>query len=526
MKRNKIYVAVSALALCAALPSCNDFLDELPDNRTTINTEAKVTQILVSAYPATSFNLFCEYLSDDVDEYVNTYTSAFLDEIYKWEDPTESNNDSPENFWSAAYEAATTANMALEGIDNLGGAATQTLRESKGEALMARAYAHFCLVNVFSLNYNGATSNTDLGIPYMYDTGSEIGTVKDRGTVAETYANIEKDIEEGLPLVGDSHLRIPKYHFNRLAAYAFATRFYLYYEKWDKAVECANVVLGSNPKAMLRDWVDQTTNVAAQILPRAEHYVSSELNCNLMLCAYRGYLGRAFSNSSYYKKYTHGPYIVTAETALAQNIFGDGNDIVDRIHSYNSNGYYYNIFWRTPNLFEYTDAVAGTGYRTTIIPLFTTDECLLNRAEAYIMLKQYDKAAADLTTWMQNFTTSSQTLTPESIREFYNSKDYSYEEGLESTIKKHLNPAFTIDAEGSVQECMLQCVLDFRRLECMPYGLRWFDIKRYGIEYPRRRMGTSGGPETQTDFLSKDDKRRALQIPLRVRQAGMTPNPR
>lgn len=522
-----IYTAVLALLGVGGLSSCNDFLDELPDNRTTVDTEDKVKQILVSAYPDNDYNLMCEYMSDNVDEFDNTYTIAFLDEIYKWEDATETNNESPERYWSAAYEAATTANMALEGIEEVGGATNQTLRECKGEALIARAYAHFMLVNIFSLNYNSATADKDLGIPYMYDTGSEIGTVKDRGTVADVYAKIEKDIEEGLPLVGDTHLDVPKYHFNRLAAYAFATRFYLYYEKWDKAIECANQVLGSNPKAMLRDWVEHTTNIASQIQPRAQHYVSSELTCNLLLATAYSYGGIAFGNYSTWKKYAHGPYLDASETAQAQNIWGGVNMLREPIKTYQANATW-DIFWRVPNLFEYTDAVAGIGYRRTIWPLFTTDECLLNRAEAYIMTKQYEKAAADLTLWMQNFTTSTVTLTPEYIRSFYNSTEYCYSDNdkMEGTIKKHLNPAFTIDVEGSTQETMLQCVLGFRRLESMPNGLRWFDVKRYGIEFPRRIMSASGAPAKKTDFLSKDDPRRAVQIPLKVRQAGVTPNPR
>ena len=150
-----------------------------------------------------------------------------------------------------------------------------------GEALLCRAYAHFMLVNIFSLNYNSATADKDLGIPYMYDSGSKIGSVKDRGTVAEVYACIDKDIQEALPLIGDSHLTIPKYHFNTKAAYAFATRFYLYYEKWDKAIEYANKCLGGNPKSLLCDWAAMTSTVASQIQPRAQHYVSSDLNCNL-----------------------------------------------------------------------------------------------------------------------------------------------------------------------------------------------------------------------------------------------------
>lgn len=512
-----------------AMASCNDYLDTLPDNRTSIDTEDKVKQILVSAYPANDYNLFCEYLSDDVDEFKNTYTSPFLDEIYKWEDPTESNNESPERYWSAAYEAATTANMALEGIEKLGGPTTQTLRECKGEALIARAYAHFMLVNIFSKNYNSQTSSKDLGIPYMYDTSSRIGTIKDRGTVAEVYQKIEKDIEEGLPLVGDSHLSVPKYHFNRSAAYAFATRFYLYYEKWDKAIECANKVLGTNPKAMLRDWQDMVDNVAAQIKPRAEYYVSTERTCNLLVATAYSYYPLAFTNYSTWKKYAHGPYLDNSETANATNIWGGGDMLRDPIKIYSGTTQSYDIFWRVvPRLMEYIDPVAGNGYWRAILPLFTTDECLLNRAEAYIMTKQYDKAAADLTMWMQNFTKSTKTLTPDNIREFYDSRDYSYEdgEGLEGTIKKHLHPAFTIDAEGSTQEAMLQCVLGFRRIESMPFGLRWFDIKRYGIEYPRRVMSASRVPEKKTDFLSKDDPRRAVQIPLKVRTAGVTANPR
>ncbi len=44
---------------------------------------------------------------------------------------------------------------------------------------------------------------------------------------------------------------------------------------------------------------------------------------------------------------------------------------------------------RVPYLIEYLDPVAGTGYRHTVYPLFTAEETLLTRAEAYIMQKDY-----------------------------------------------------------------------------------------------------------------------------------------
>lgn len=51
----------------------------------------------------------------------------------------------------------------------------------------------------------------------------------------------------------------------------------------------------------------------------------------------------------------------------------------------------------------------------------------------------------------------------------------------ERNIKKEINPqGFTV-SEGQ-QENVIQCILHLRRIETMHEGLRWLDIKRYGIE--------------------------------------------
>lgn len=89
-----------------------------------------------------------------------------------------------------------------------------------------------------------------------------------------------------------------------------------------------------------------------------------------------------------------------------------------------------------------------------------------------------------------------------------------------------MHPSFTIDAEGSVQESMLQLVLGIRRIETLHEGLRWFDVKRYGINIVRRTMGADGSPALVTDSLTTADPRRAVQLPTKVIQAGMKANPR
>ena len=75
MKRSKFIYSVITLAFgLVAFASCDDFLDVMPDNRTVIDSEDKVKALLVTAYLDHVYNLFTELLSDNVDEYPNTYT--------------------------------------------------------------------------------------------------------------------------------------------------------------------------------------------------------------------------------------------------------------------------------------------------------------------------------------------------------------------------------------------------------------------------------------------------------------------
>ena len=120
------------------------------------------------------------------------------------------------------------------------------------------------------------------------------------------------------------------------------------------------------------------------------------------------------------------------------------------------------------------------------------------------------------------------TLTPEIIQTFYKGLDYCYSDDkkLKSTRKKHLNPVIGTVTEGSVQESLLQCVLDFRRMETVGQGMRWFDVRRFGIVIPRRVINAAGKPEKNTDWLEVNDNRRCFQIPSKVLSAGFEPNPR
>ena len=68
---------------------------------------------------------------------------------------------------------------------------------------------------------------------------------------------------------------------------------------------------------------------------------------------------------------------------------------------------------------------------------------------------------------------------------------------------------------------MLQCIQHFRRFETMEMGMRWFDIKRLGLEYTH-----VVGKEKEVYHLTVEDPRKAVQIPADVVAAGFVPNVR
>ena len=531
--KNIIYKGSLMLASVAILASCSDQLDTLPDNRTTLDTPKKIAGLLVTAYPDRTPTLFNEWMSDNTD-YMgaqNSQGNRGGDQYFFWQEQTEGGNDSPEMVWMLYYEGVYKANEALAAIEDQGGPKNDILRNSKGEALLIRAYDHFILANEFCRPYNGKTSTKDAGL--YYATGiadfSAAAEQSNRGTVADVYAKIAADIEAGIPLLNDTY-EVPKYHFNKQAAYAFATRFYLYYEKWEKAKEYADKLLGSNPAASLRDYralQAMPLSKSEQAVKIAEAYCSASADCNLLVQTSVSNAGMALAPWLISKRYTLTNYLAETELFNSNNIWGTSSNLIWKPFTVNSGENNFALLMKLPREFEVRNTTTGSGYLRTLNVDFTMDEALLNRAEAEIMLGQNDAACADMTIWMKNFFNTNVTLTPTSVQTYFKTVPYAYADAAKMvpSFKKHISPRFTIDAEGSVQESLLQCLLNFRRIETVHQGMRWMDIRRYNIEIPRRLIGANGRPSQNLDWLEKDDPRQVVQIPQSIREAGVAGNP-
>ncbi|WP_052483773.1 RagB/SusD family nutrient uptake outer membrane protein [Flavobacterium sp. MEB061] len=492
MKNIKITLALLVLI---STSSCDEFLSEIPDNRTQIDTPEKISELLVTAYPNRTYMVIAETMSDNVFDSQMQDSNIDNRQSFNWEMQTQFGIDTEADFWNASYEAIAAANQALVAIEELGNPAS--LNPQKGEALFARAYSHFMLVQFWSNRYNPATAATDLGIPYVTKPEGALLQQYKRNTVKEVFDFIEQDITEGMKYVTND-FKEPKYHFNIDAAKAFASRFYLIKGDWDKVIEYSEA-LGSKPTT-IRDYVAFNAATSAQ---KPLEYSKVEQPANLLVdypnsIARRGYVNR------YYLSANREDEILGSET----NIFGkswliftssfyENNVLIPKFYEY----------------FKYTNVTAGIGEPYTGTVLLSNDEFFLNRIEAHVMNNQIAEATEELEYFLGSRTSgynpATDHLTEQDIVDFY------------PVIADEFTPFYALTP---VQTSYIKAIAEARRREFVHEGMRWFDIKRFNlvVEHDTYEFGQV----VRNNVLVKDDKRRALQIPQRASDNGIEKNPR
>lgn len=471
-----------------ALAGCEKYLDENPDMRAEINTVDKVKRLVASAYPGDNYLAMAETYTDNVEDKGTGNLDQPLPAFYNWEDIEDNSTNSPTSYWNACYSAIATANQALAAIEanDFG----NEVLPYKGEALLARAYAHFMLVNFFAKVYEIGGSNDSPGIPYVTDP--ETTTFKDytRGTVASVYEQIRADLEEGMPLLSGGKWEVPAYHFTPAAANAFATRFYLFTGEWDKVISHANAIFaGGDFTGKLRPF-----NSTFKEISYAEthiRYTKADQPYNLLL------------NETYstYQRFTSSRY------AMGVRIF---QDVYNGVTAAGAPFYNFGLSYGTPHYTTYiwreffyvTDAAANTGFPMLMVPVLTTDEALLNRAEAYIEAGNYAAALADLNLFASNRVNN------------YNPNNHAV------TVEKSKEHFGLVDDK----EALIETVLEFKRIAFITEGLRWFDIIRKGIPVEHNHIDEQERETFET--LEPGDLRRVFQIPQEASMSNVEPNPR
>lgn len=491
MKKSTLYTSLSFLMILAG---CNKYLDKEPDNRAQLTDTKKVSEILGTAYPLGNYMGFNEAMSDNADDKGEGGTHPTNHDPYYFENVQNIEEDSPDFYWSACYSAIAAANQALEACNKA--ANPNDYQKQKGEALLARAYAHFMLVTLYAKPYDAATSASDPGIPYVTEPETVVIKQYDRKTVAYVYDMIEKDLVAGLPLIDDAAYTVVRYHFNRAAANAFAARFYLYKKDYQKVVQYATTAV---PDFLpnLRKWNTTYQTYGLNNLPAQYQKTSEPANLLLVTCP------TIYNYGNRYATYRYGLTPAKKDEILQTplQVTGGSWSFIDAYVGSQSNP-------AIPK-FNYTDFAyltpssnIGTPYGT--ICLFTVEEVLFNKAEANAYIGNYDAAINDLNLYMS---TRLNGVTPGNLP--------SNRQITQAKVLAHYNNVLPI------KNALANFILELKRAEFIHEGMRWFDDLRYNITITHEFKGPGGTPAGSIK-IDPTDKRRQLKLPDAVKLSGIT----
>lgn len=244
----KTYI-IGLLALAGV--SCNDYLDVKPSKTTSlVPSTTDHLEYLLNSYSTfyQEQNKTAIFSSDDfavdMDLYNagnSVYTTSIL-EFATW-DTEYLPMEGSDAFWTGEYRKIFIANMVLEYVSQVSGDEA-TKANLEAEAHLVRAYSLWVLANTYCLPYTEANKG-ELGLTLKEATSFDEAT--GRGTLEETYALIESDLEAALNLDVDLTVQNNKYRTWRAstaAVYAFAARYYLFRNNYTEALRYADLALG------------------------------------------------------------------------------------------------------------------------------------------------------------------------------------------------------------------------------------------------------------------------------------------
>lgn len=253
--KNNIKTAICA-ALIVGLSSCSDFLNEPVLGQENLDTyfqnEEETLKQLSGVYQGIFWddwwmiaapNVGFEMASDDLWMGNTTQSQSDWIRISHYDNPAQ---DGPiSNYWQYRYKSILRANIVINKAANAPIANEYLKKRVIAEAKFLRAFNYFELVK----NFGGVPLILDMKLP------SEVIGVQ-RATVAETYAQIEKDLVEAIAdLPKKSEYGVSDLgRATKGAAQGYLGKAYLYQEKYQEAKNVLQEVIQSGEYDLLPEF--------------------------------------------------------------------------------------------------------------------------------------------------------------------------------------------------------------------------------------------------------------------------------
>jgi len=247
-----------AAAATLGLGSCSsDYLETSPNNAISTSTAFSTTDNCALAVNGLARMMTTQYLSSQGMNGEGTMKNWF--NTFNGNDSQKCNQTGWASLWNnlASYKQSKTtsynyyiwfyyyklignANQIIENVDKAEGSEAEK-QLIKAQALVYRAYSYYNLVTMYSKRWQDSNNGASDGVVLrLKATSPDDDLNQGLATLAETYAQIYKDLDEAIDLFGKSGLNSSDFYLPGLeAAYAVKARAALYREDWQTAADCA-----------------------------------------------------------------------------------------------------------------------------------------------------------------------------------------------------------------------------------------------------------------------------------------------
>lgn len=469
--KNRYYHVVLSVFCGIVLSGCSDFLEGKSQDEVIVTTTKDYAELLLgTGYPS---NLSFRYsmldnLSDDVNFPVtiaepNSAFSLISDDYfpqftwqpiyYEYATGVEVANTE----YYRAYIGIMGCNAVLDGIDNAIGPQNERERV-KAEALASRAFHYFMLVNIYGEPYN--YNKHALGVPLKLTATLEEKGQK-RNTVEEVYNQIVSDLQEASVLFEKYDVTEKDFKINLPTVYILLSRIYLFMEEWQKSADEATKAMKYGLGLWNLPSLSLESTPTYNVYPQPNSYDSPES----FWCHNAAAWGKASNISPDLSEI----FLALYESEPNDVRFGEDGYYVAPIKNYSGTYAGYQI--RKLNKQQgNTSTVLGAAIRLS--------EAYLNRAEAYIQLNRTDDAIKDLNKLRQN-----------RIRGYTDETEFTN---------------------------LLEEVRTERRKEFCFEGMRWFDLRRYGMPEIHHDFQALDAAPRMRYILKEKDPMYTLPIPSSV----------
>lgn len=433
----KQYINIKTLLITLVLVSftaCDSLLDTEPTTSASpemlLKEKSGVNALLTSAYDRLrSDNLYRYYLMAAPEILADNAQKHPIDSgRFTGQAINEYGSHFTSSVWSTSYRIINEANILIDGVDKVEDASQDEKDRIKGEALFLRALAYQNLLKVYSYEPNHPMiSEWDQGVIIRTSPvlGKSQADLRARESVLDGYKRVEQDYLDALDLI-KSNDRGNVYYATEAAVYGGLARLYLYWEKWDEALEYAEYA-EADSKGSLTDYVG-AGNVYEQ-MPHPESIF--ELKFDVL-----------HGSSGSLNALTNPPPgwfdMLPSDEVIA---LYDNNDarLTNLFSTYTDDNGTHNYLMKYP---------ASVGNNTDNIPVMRVPEMLLIQAEAHYELTNESDAIKALN----------------KIR-----------------AKRGIN-----DLNSNISGTdLLDEIMDERRRELVFEGHRWFDLKRRAMDVPK-----------------------------------------